>query len=256
MKIDVRFHNFFLKRAIFVLTAVFLVIIAWFGYQQYRLSQIDSFDKCAAAGLSVQESYPARCAVNGKTFTQTVTNPVVVPPVTTPSTPTTQKIIDEPISNSLSRITKKPFGIYISSATSPVQPEKFTGYHTGTDFETTAAEANITIPVRAVCDGTVRYKGTVEGYGGVVILNCTISGGDVTVLYGHIDIASATFANGDTVTKGDFVANLGAGYSAQTSGERKHLHLGIHKGSSIEYRGYVQNQSELAGWLNFQDLFK
>jgi hypothetical protein len=30
---------------------------------------------------------------------------------------------------------KKPFGIYITPENSPVQPENFTGYHTGIDVE-------------------------------------------------------------------------------------------------------------------------
>src|SRR5579863_6635904 len=44
--------------------------------------------------------------------------------------------LTEPISGGLSRVTKKPFGIYVTPQNSPVQPEKFTGFHTGIDFET------------------------------------------------------------------------------------------------------------------------
>ena len=31
-----------------------------------------NFDECAKMGYPVQESYPARCTYNGKTFTQTI----------------------------------------------------------------------------------------------------------------------------------------------------------------------------------------
>lgn len=40
-----------------------------------------------------------------------------------------------PIAEFEKRITKKPFGIYITPQNSPVQPERFTGYHTGVDVE-------------------------------------------------------------------------------------------------------------------------
>jgi len=51
-----------------------------------------------------------------------------------------EKIADEahlvlPVNQFFARITKKPFGVYITPETSPVQPEKFTGYHTGVDVE-------------------------------------------------------------------------------------------------------------------------
>jgi len=184
-------------------------------------------------------------------------SPEAVTSTPTPDTnPPTVQAVSEPIANSLSRVTKKPYGIYITPATSPVQPERFTGYHTGTDFETTETETSTAIPVYAICDGKVRFKGTVDGYGGVIILDCTINSQVVSVLYGHIDIASSPLTVGASVAKGGFVANLAPGYSAGTAGERKHLHLGIHKGSNIDYRGYVPTQGELSGWLNYQDLYK
>ena len=33
------------------------------------------------------------------------------------------------------RITKKPYGIFITPQTSPVQPDKFTGFHNAVDIE-------------------------------------------------------------------------------------------------------------------------
>src|SRR3989344_7022766 len=45
------------------------------------------------------------------------------------------KKIIEPIAEFSQRITKKPFGIYITPETSPVHPDKFDGFHTGVDIE-------------------------------------------------------------------------------------------------------------------------
>jgi len=74
---------------------------------------------------------------------------------TTTSTKVITKITQEPIAGALTRVTKKPFGIYVSPGHSPVSPERFSGYHTGVDFETTAAEQNIDIPIYALCDGNL-----------------------------------------------------------------------------------------------------
>ena len=50
------------------------------------------------------------------------------------------------------------------------------------------------------------------------------------------------------------MAVLGQGYSAETSDERKHLHLGIHKGSGIELKGYVSNKDQLTEWIDAQTI--
>jgi len=156
----------------------------------------------------------------------------------------------DPLPNALSRITKKPFGIYITPATSPVQPERFAGYHTGVDLETYPSEQNIDVPVKALCDGTLLMARYASGYGGVAVERCTLGGQAVTVIYGHIRLASVAPKVGDQLKAGDFLANLGTGYSSETDGERKHLHLGIHKGTSINILGYVQAKSELSGWVD------
>ncbi len=148
------------------------------------------------------------------------------------------------------RITKKPFGIYITPKNSPVQPEKFTGYHTGVDFETTSAEENIDVSVPAFCDGKLLLKEYVSGYGGVAVESCVLNNQPVTIIYGHLRLASITPAVGQLLNKGDLLGVLGKGYSTETDGERKHLHFGIHIGSAINILGYVQTQSALSGWLD------
>src|SRR5579871_4518385 len=57
-----------------------------------------------------------------------------VKPATTPA-PAPAPAMVEPAKDFLQRVTKKPFGIYVTPTDSPVQPERFTGYHTGADGE-------------------------------------------------------------------------------------------------------------------------
>ncbi|MDD5397009.1 MAG: M23 family metallopeptidase [Candidatus Moranbacteria bacterium] len=156
----------------------------------------------------------------------------------------------DPIENALSRITKKPFGTYITPKTSPVQPERFQGYHTAVDLETFPNEQNIDVPVKAFCDGKLLSARTASGYGGVAVQSCNLDGQAVTVVYGHIRLSSVTAKVGDQLNTGDFLANLGTRFSSQTDGERKHLHLGIHLGTGINILGYVPNKNQLSGWLD------
>jgi len=159
-----------------------------------------------------------------------------------------------PLSRANERITKKPFGIKISPTDSPVQPEKFSGYHTGTDFETFPEEVDIVVAIKAICDGRVVYKQRVNGYGGVLIQSCQYQNQPITVIYGHLALSSISLKVGDELKAGESIGNLGQGYSYDTDGERKHLHLGIHRGSAIELKGYVQNQADLSRWIDFKIL--
>jgi murein DD-endopeptidase MepM/ murein hydrolase activator NlpD len=63
---------------------------------------------------------------------------------------------------------------------------------------------------------------------------------------------SISFSKGDQITAGSQLGVLGTGYSQETDGERKHLHLGIHKGTAVSILGYVQNKAELGNWLDAQ----
>jgi len=153
-----------------------------------------------------------------------------------------------PIENFFSRVTKKPFGIYITAATSPVTPERFQGYHAGTDAEATEDDAKADIAVMATADGKVVHVGRVGGYGGVIILQHTINNEKVLSLYGHIRLSSATVEKNDIVKKGEQIAFLGTGYTAETDSERQHLHFAVIKGWTITYKGYVQTQKELDAW--------
>ena len=166
------------------------------------------------------------------------------PEISTPS------VFVPPIDNWEARVTKKPFGIYITPQTSPVQPERFSGYHTGVDFEIFAEEQNKDVPIYAICDGKLLQKRIASGYGGITVLACKLDGEDITVVYGHLLLSSITANIGDVLKAGDRLAILATGFSAETDGERKHLHLGIHKGTAINILGYGQNLSDLDSWAD------
>lgn len=129
-------------------------------------------------------------------------------------------------------------------------PEHFTGYHTGVDFETYSSEQSTDVPIYAACAGTLLLKEWASGYGGVAVQSCTIDSQAVTVIYGHLRQSSITPAKGANLTAGEQIAVLGTGYSTETDGERKHLHFGIHIGTSVNILGYVPTKADLSGWLN------
>ena len=66
---------------------------------------------------------------------------------------------------------------------------------------------------------------------------------------------AAPLAPGATVKLGQQIALLGDGYSDETDGERKHLHFAIIPGESSNLKGYVQNESELSGWIDPLEFF-
>lgn len=186
-----------------------------------------------------------------------------IPPVSIPSAPTASAPVNStlspvlptsippsklvnPVDDLQARVTKKQFGAYITPENSPVQPERFSGYHTGIDVE--YADITDDVPVKAVTDGTVTFSQTVSGYGGVMIIRHQIEDQTMYGLYGHLK-ASSMLASGTSVSKGQHIGVLGTGKSSETDGERRHLHFALVK-KDREVRGYVQNQSELSGWYN------
>ena len=160
------------------------------------------------------------------------------------------KSIVPPIDRASERITKKPFGLEVSPRNSPVQPEKFTGFHTGVDFEAFEDEQNSDVQIYAICDGELVTKRSASGYGGLVTQQCTIENEPVTVLYGHVRLSSVQAEIGTELKAGENLGVLGTGYSAETDNERKHLHLGIVKGHGAEIRGYVPDAQRLGNFLD------
>ena len=154
------------------------------------------------------------------------------------------------------RVTKKPFGLYVTPSDSPVDLERFLGYHTGVDFEVFDDELDVDISIYAICEGEIRFVDWVSGYGGVLIQQCELNpDAPMTVLYGHLDVESIPHQVGDVLFVGDRLGVLGEGFTNETDGERKHLHLAIHRGKDLEFRGYVQDPKALDSWFDFLDLF-
>ena len=160
-------------------------------------------------------------------------------------TPTSTSGLVEPAPEFKNRITKKPFGILIDPQTSPVQPEKFSGYHTGVDIE--FEDVNNAVPVVAVADGRVLNSTQAEGYGGVVTIQHTINNQNIIGIYGHLKIDSLPKV-GAIISAGEQIGTLGEGGSKDTDGERKHLHFGLGKTNDI--KGYVNSKKELEQWFD------
>lgn len=230
--------------------AISIIIIA-FGVAYWffgPVSKISNFEDCVNAGYSIMESYPRQCKTpDNRTFTDTEIIPSTEPQPIGPNT----EVFTQPQESAEKRITKKPFGIKISPENSPISPERFSGYHTGIDYEIFENEQNIDVGVFAICSGKLLRKERISGYGGAVIQECELEGQPVTVLYGHIQLNSVEQEPGEYIFLGDSLALLGEAFSEDTDNERKHLHLGIHKGVIIDIRGYVQNESELENWISF-----
>ena len=160
--------------------------------------------------------------------------------------------LHEPVDEFLERITQKPFGVFITPETSPVQNDRFTGWHTGVDveYEDTAGD----IGVRAIADGIVIESTFAKGYGGVVVIRHIIDGKTLLALYGHLDPASILPKN-TNVRQGQTIGVLGEGGTHETDDVRKHLHFSILKKDEIDLRGYVQDEKELEAWYDPQTFY-
>ena len=156
-----------------------------------------------------------------------------------------KKELTEPIAKFEKRITKKPFGIYIDPASSPVQPEKFQGYHTGVDVEYNDVENEA--EVVSMADGKIILSKWVSGYGGLLVISHNINSESIISLYGHLDPDSLMSVDNE-VKVGDKIGVLGNGGTNETDYERKHLHFGIIKGDKIDLKGYVKSREELNKW--------
>lgn len=178
---------------------------------------------------------------------QTKTSPKTAPSMIEPSISPATHTLAFSIAQFKERITKKPFGIFITPQNSPIQPERFTGYHTGADVE--FEDINTDVPVYAIDDGVIIYSNWVSGYGGVLILKINLNNQSRSVLYGHLRPSSLP-ALGQNFKKGDQMAVLGTPYSEETDNERRHLHFAVLSDDRIDVKGYVQSKSALAGWID------
>lgn len=151
------------------------------------------------------------------------------------------------------------FGLFVTPdlATNPIDPpERFIGYHSGLDLEIFEDEIDKVVVVRAICDGEVRLASVAEGYGGLFVQSCNLDNQEASVFYGHLDPNSFKFKEGDFVKRGMVIGELGDHKTAESGDNRKHLHIGIHKGDAIEYLGYVQEEKDLENFMNPMDFIE
>lgn len=80
-------------------------------------------------------------------------------------------------------------------------------------------------PIYAIADGVVKQVGNPSGpFGVYAIIDHLIDGQHISSLYGHMLRGSLALTEGETVTKGELVGNVGS--TGASSGP--HLHLGIY----------------------------
>ncbi len=161
-----------------------------------------------------------------------------------------------PMPDAKARITKKPFGIFVSPNNSPVSPEIYTGYHNGVDFEIFENEQDVDVEIKAVCSGPLLEKRVAEGYGGIAVQRCSFENKPITVIYGHLKFSSIKASINQELPQAETIGVLGKGFSAESGGERKHLYIGIYTDTDIDIRGYVQNKNELNDWINLEQYFE
>jgi len=161
-----------------------------------------------------------------------------------------QGLVSLPLENFSGRVTKKPFGIFVTPQNSPVTPEKFKGYHTGADAEIEdTISATALIPVAAIADGTVERSLRAKGYGGVVAIRHMIDGKPYLAVYGHLNPKTLIPA-GRQVKAGQPIGSLGRAFSTETDDERRHLHFGLYTGEDANIAGYVQKEADLSRWVD------
>ncbi|TSC64505.1 MAG: hypothetical protein G01um1014106_99 [Parcubacteria group bacterium Gr01-1014_106] len=147
-----------------------------------------------------------------------------------------------PVRGFASAITKKPFGLFVRPGQSPVEPERFTGYHAAVD-----AELPADTPVFSIAAGTSLRSGRVSGYGGLVVIEHRVEGQRLVGVYGHLDPADLPPV-GKRIDAGGRIGKLGGGFTHETDGERPHLHFGLYAGPGVDVRGYVPTEKDLALW--------
>lgn len=177
--------------------------------------------------------------------------------------PTQSLAVTVPVEEYLARQTLKGYGAVVDDAYHERHRDlfpnngfqnQFTGIHAAVDVEfTSPADLRRDVPVRAVAGGTVIHIGDVAGYGGLVVIRHA-EPESVTSLYGHLRLRGLPVRVGQRVREGQRIGVLGSHFSAETSGARKHLHFGIHKGPALDIAGHEQTRERLlAEWYNPND---
>lgn len=119
-----------------------------------------------------------------------------------------------------------PSGTWVRTSGFGMRVHPITGIrklHTGVDF---AAPSGTHI--LAVADGRVAFAGPASGYGNLILIEHTVNGQRLTSGYAHMYAEGIHVHAGDTVTAGQYIADVGrAGYATGP-----HLHFEIRPGGA------------------------
>lgn len=130
-----------------------------------------------------------------------------------------------------------PQGAYTSTDSFGWRTDPVTGaraFHAGSDL---AAPADT--PILAVADGRVVFAGPRGTYGGLIILEHTVTGQPVASYYAHMYDTGIHVKVGDSVAAGQHIGDVGS--AGKSTGP--HLHLEIHPG------GQGQPAVDALDWL-------
>lgn len=119
-----------------------------------------------------------------------------------------------------------PEGTWVRTSPFGWRSDPITGerrFHAGSDFA-----APDGTPIYAVADGVVVRAGYTDAGGGVIVIEHTVQGERVASMYVHMWSHGIHVAEGDTVTAGQHIGDVGS--SGHSTGP--HLHLQIHPGGA------------------------
>jgi murein DD-endopeptidase MepM/ murein hydrolase activator NlpD len=154
-----------------------------------------------------------------------------------------ERAVYVPVKGFFLRQTINPFGVFRNS--------RFNGYHSGVDIEVPSSDLEKDSPVYSIYEGTVASVENASGYGGVVTIKHTFGDAQLFAIYGHMRLKDIKIAKGQKVKPGELIGYLGASFTIETDGERKHLHFGLNKSGEKSILGYVNTLQELEDdWLD------
>lgn len=99
------------------------------------------------------------------------------------------------------------------------------GTASGVDYAYSGYSGPQMAPIYAVRDGTVTTVAAASGYGHWIKIDHQENGHTVTSYYGHLVPADILVKEGQTVKKGDHIANISAGIVGSSTAP--HLHIGL-----------------------------
>ncbi|MDQ0575237.1 M23 family metallopeptidase [Agromyces albus] len=119
-----------------------------------------------------------------------------------------------------------PAGTYTNTDSFGPRIDPYTGvlrFHAGSDLA-----APMGTPILAIADGIVTFAGQRGTYGGLIVVEHTVSGERVASYYAHMYDHGIHVTEGDTVAAGQHIGDVGS--AGKSTGA--HLHVEIHPGGA------------------------